>query len=227
MNIGDVLKTNLVLIGVRLLNTPDARAKFDDGVGTDVSETGVGITLNISVAPLPVGPTQLELGQTLTLNRDRITLELTPDRTTINRDYPSKDDLARLAEVAALAIKSSDTHNLGLRAVGFNIDVVYEQTTGLTALSFLVGRVFVPKLFQSAGYQLQGGAARLHLLRGEQVWNINIEPRFNNPESTKVYASFNLHRDTKSLPQPDHIKASLEEVWDQAYSIVKSLDEGI
>ncbi len=215
------MKTNVVLVGARLLDTPDARAKFDAKVGAEVSESGIGIP-GIPIDILS-GPSGVGLAQKLALERDRITLELTPDRTVINRDYPSKGDLAQLAEIVALAIKSSNAYSVDLCAIGFNAEVVYEQSSGSTAFRFLAERVFAPSLFQNAGYELRGGAAKLHLTKGTNTWNISIEPRFNKPESTNIFASFNLHINTTQLPDIEQTKASLEEVWVQAYSIMDSL----
>ncbi len=222
VRVRDVLKTSVVLVGARLLDTPDARAKFDAEVGAEVSESGIGIP-GIPIDILS-GPSGVGLAQKLALERDRITLELTPDRTVINRDYPSNGDLAQLAEIIALAIKSSnDAYSIDLRAIGFNAEVVYEQTSGSTAFRFLAERVFAPSLFQNAGYELRGGAARLRLTKDTNIWNISIEPRFNNPESDNIFASFNLHINTTQLPDMEQIKASLEEVWSQAHSIMDSL----
>ena len=219
MRVQDVLKANLTLVGVGLLSSQEERERFGKGAGTDVSGTVAGITLP-AIPGLPVLGQDLELGQRLRLDRDRIELEIVGDRTVIGIEYPSKDTLGRLAEIAVLAIRSSNIADHNLSAVGFNLEMVYTQDSGLSAYEFLTKRVFAPNLFQAVGYQIRGGAAKLLLTRGEEIWNITLEPRFNNPEENRLFASFNLHQNTSRMPKPDTIKPTLESVWDQAHLIM-------
>ena len=218
--IEDVLKINLVLVGIRLLSQPGERAAFDKSVGTEVTEVpGLGVMINI-----PTGTPKVESSPALTLNRDRITLELIPDRSTITREYPSEDSLNRLVEVASHAIEQSNLGAQHLRAFGFNIEAVYQLTSGETASQFIVNRVFVANLLHAAGYQLIGGSPRLYLRRDGQIWNVNVEPRFGDPNSNRVFASLNLHRDENRIPSRSVINDSLKKVWAEAHSIMKSLD---
>ncbi len=223
VRVQDVLQANLALVGVELLSSDEERDRFVQGTGMDVS---VGIA-GIGLPPIPgftARNLDLELGQRLRLDRDRIELGIVDDRTVIGIEYPSKDKLARLAEIATLAIKSSDISDHDLKGVGFNLEAVYELTSGLTAYEFLAGQVFAPNLFQTAGYRLRGGSAKLRFTRGEEIWNIALEPRFNNPEETRLFASFNLHQDTNQIPNTDAIKPTLESVWDQAHLITSHFD---
>ena len=223
VRVQDVLKANLALVGVGLLSSDEERERFGKGVGTDVA----GAIAGIGLPPIPGLTTRgqdLELGQRLRLDRDRIELEIVGDRTIIGIEYPSKDTLDRLAQVAILAIRSSNISDHDLKGVGFNLEAVYELTSGLSAYEFLAERVFAPNLFQAAGYSLRGGSARLHFTRGEEIWNITLEPRFNSPEETRLFASFNLHQNTNRLPKPDSIKPTLESVWDQAHLITSHFD---
>ena len=223
VRVQDVLKANLTLVGVGLLGSDEERERFGRGVGTDVSGAIAGFALP-PIPGLTARSQDLELGQRLRLDRDRIELEIVGDRTIIGIEYPSKDRLARLAQIATLAIKSSDISDHDLRGVGFNLEAVYELTSGSTAYEFLAGRVFAPNLFQAAGYQIRGGAAKLLLTRGDEVWNVTLEPRFNNPEESRLFASFNLHQNTNRMPKTDSIKPTLESVWDQAHLITRHFD---
>ena len=92
-NVQDVVRANLVLVGCRLLGQPTDFEKFRQSVGTDVQTVQAELIANIES-----GIT--EPAQTLALKRDRITIELSPSRSTISREYPSREDLPRLAEVA-------------------------------------------------------------------------------------------------------------------------------
>lgn len=217
----DVLKANLVLAGVRLLSSPKEQRSFDQQAGTEVLKASASIPIDI---PLLTGPQELELAQKLRLDRDRIEIEVVGNQTFIGMEYPSNETLGRLAEVAVLAIRSSSIADHNLSAVGFNLEMVCTQDSGLSAYEFLTNRVFAPNLFQAAGYQIRGGAAKLLLTRGEEIWNITLEPRFNNPEENRLFASFNLHQNTNRMPKPDTIKPTLESVWDQAHLIMSQFD---
>jgi len=217
----DVLKTNLVMAGVRLLSSQEEQRQFDRQVGTEVLKASASIPLDI---PLLTGPQELELAQKLRLDRDRIELEIVGNQTLISMEYPSKDTLDRLAEVAVLAIRSSNIADHNLSAVGFNLEVVYNQDSEPSAYEFLTKRLFAPNLFQAAGYQIRGGAAKLLLTRGEEVWNVTLEPRFNNPEESRLFASFNLHQNTNRMPKPDSIKPTLESVWEQAHLVTRHFE---
>ena len=214
----DVLKTNVVLVGIRLLSTLPERDAFRRVVETDVSEVAPSIQLGISA-----GPTQLELGlSTLVLDRDRITLELTPDRSTISREYPSKEGLERMAEVVGHAIDLSNPGRQQLRAFGFNVEVIYVLGDEDTAYQYIAARLLAPDLFRN--YFLRGGAARFHLVREDQTWNLNIEPRFSDPATNKVFVSLNLHFDSPTMPSKSLIRESLQKVWAQAHSIMDEFE---
>lgn len=223
VRVQDVLQASLALVGVELLGSDEERERFVQGAGTDVAGAIAGIGLPL-IPGLTTRSRDLELGQSLRLDRDRIELEIVDDRTVIGIKYPSKDKLARLAEIATLAIKSSDISDHDLKGVGFNLEAVYELTSGSTAYEFLAERVFAPGLFQASGYSLRGGSARLHFTRGSEIWNITLEPRFNNPEESRLFASFNLHQNTNRMPKTDSIKPTLESVWDQAHLITRHFD---
>lgn len=228
IKIEDVLKINFVLVGIQLLNTEEQRAGFASKVGTEVSEVpSAGIRINFTPPGIPQTSLQPESGQTLMLNRDRIVLDLTPGRSIITREYPNKVELARLCQVAGIAMALSDLNGQELRAYGFNIEVIYELTSGEDASQFMANCIFAPSLFHEAGFQVVGGSPRLNLLREGQIWNVNIEPRFGDPSANKVFASLNLHKDDGSMPDDSIVAASLDELWNQAHSIMESLREGV
>ena len=230
MRIVDVLKINLVLVGVRLLSTQEERNSFEKAVGAEVSsppEIGIGIGIEIT-APVGVNaPTNIpapEPPSILILNRERITLESILDRSTINREYPSEDGLDRLSEVVELAIDRSNLLNQQLRAFGFNIEVVYELSPGETASQFMSSNIFTRNLFQEAGFQFIGGAAKLQLVRNGSLWNMSVEPRLGDAAANRIFVSLNLHKDDNKIPSRSTIRGSLKEIWNQAHSIMNRFD---
>jgi hypothetical protein len=226
LKIEDVLKVNFTQVGVQLLSGPQERAAFNSHVGAEVSEAvGEGITFGVSpsgfTSPLPM----VAQPHVLMLQKERTTLELIPDRSTITRDYPENiGAIDRLSDVAGYAIEMSDIESQEQRAFGFNIEAVYELTSGEKAFQFISSRVFAPHLLRDAGYTLVGGSPRLRFLRGEQIWNITLEPRFGDPDSNRVFIRLNLHKDGSEIPSKDLIKESLREVWGQSHAIANSFN---
>ena len=223
----DVLKIDMVLVGIRLLSTSEERDAFDKAVDTEVLESAMpSLKLDIGAGGVqPNASNQFNLASTtLLLSRDRITLELTPDRSNITREYPNREDLDRLANVIDHAIGSSKFQSKQLRAYGFNIDATYTLPSEQTASQFIANRLFASNPFQ--GYHLKGGMARFHLIRNDQTWNIRVEPRLGDPAASKVFVSLNLHIEEMSLPSKPFIKKSLNDMWDQVHSVMDGFNTG-
>lgn len=219
-SVQDVLKANLVLVGVGLLSKSEEHTAFVNAVEADVVVSGTGIALGIpAIAP--------ESGRRLTLNRDRITLELFPSRSVIEREYPTLEELGRLAQVAGFAIAKTNLSGQGLQAFGFNIELVYNQTSGDSALRYLGQRLFAPVFPGNTGQILVGGAGRLIFEDGEGRWTVTVEPRFGDEAETRVFMSLNLHIVSQKFPEEAEVKSSLEKAWHKAHSFVEHLDQKV
>ena len=220
--IQDVLKINIVLVGIGLLNNANETKAFSDAVNTEVITAGVG--LSFGVPTLPPEP-----GRTLELQRDRISLQLIPGRTAIERAFVSEpEDLDRLADVVSLALKH--TH-LGREEVptafGYNIELVYDQTTGRSALGYLGAGLFGRGGLTVPDWKLVGGAGRFIFDSADGRWSIRVEPRFNDEESSRIYLSMNLHKAENRLPSLNEIRATFTDVWEKARIFVSLFDEGV
>ena len=214
----EVVKASIVLAGLRLLNAPEEFEAFRGVIATDVQISGAGLATNIQS-----GITEPQVA--LTLNRDRITLELSPSRSAINRDYPLREDLPRLAEVAGQAISNTSEEEQELRAFGFNIELVFDQDSDIPAFGYLSRRLFDVDGLGSEGWQFIGGAGKLIFNDGGRRWTIGLEPRFGDETESRVFLSINLHKAGQTLPVEDEIRDSLEEVWDKVHDFVQRLDE--
>lgn len=213
----DVLKTNLVLVGVGLLNNLEELEKFDHAVNSELMIEGGGMMVNATgIVPEPM--------RAITIPKDRVSLELSPSRSVISRDYPSRNDLSRVAEVAAKAICSTDLKAPSLAGFGFNIDLMYDQDSGDTAFGYLAKRMFSPDLSMNEGWNLVGGAGRLLFNRGGNVWTVNVEPRLGDQNTHRVFMKLNLHINDREIPDGERIRRFLEEIWDQAHIMVDMID---
>ena len=221
LQIEEILKLNLVLVGVQLLSSSEEVTAFNALVGSEVLETvAQGIEVNFGPSGLSASVPQSPAPRTLSLERDRIVLDLNPGRSTITRNYPDEESIRRLSEIADFATAQFNSQVQELHAFGFNIEAVYGLTSGENAIQFLASRIFVPCLFQRSGFQLKGGSPRLSLERDGRLWNFTIEPRFGDPDGSKIFISVNLHVEENTMPSESHVKDFLQEVWDQAHAIV-------
>ena len=216
-NIQDVVRANLVLVGCRLLGQPEEFDEFRQAIKADVQMAQAGLIANIASG-------MAEPGQTLALQRDRITIELSPSRSIISREYPSRDDLRRLAEVSAQAISHTSLEGSQPRAFGFNIDIVFEQDSEETAFAYLSRQLFGAESLGNEDWQLVGAAGRLIFDDNGRHWTINLEPRFHEEHEKRVFLSGNLHLSDRPLPNEDEIVSYLEEAWDETHQFVRHLD---
>ena len=216
--IHDVLKINIVLVGANLLDTSKKFERFSAKVSTDVAP-GLGLALGgPGLIPAP--------GRKLKLQRDRISLDLMPNHAAVEREYPSKSDLPRLAEVAGAAIQSSELQGKTVTAFGYNIDLVFEQQARSSALEYLGDRLFTTVGFAQSDWKLVGGLGQLTFDSSDGRWTIRLEPR-SNMDSSRGFVSLNLHKEEQRLPPLREIKQSFVQVWSQAHDLVKRLDESV
>ena len=203
----------MVLVGIRLVNTPTELAAFRESVGAEVATVEAGIGTEV-------------VNSTHSLNRERIKITGTPDRSVIVREYPAEGDLARLAQVAAIAIANTDLEGQELRAFGYNIELIYEPPPGERAIHYLLNRLFMPDLLRDQGMQLFGGAGRLFFEKDGRNWQAVLEPRFREEDTTKIFASLNLHRPEIDLTllTEDEIGGSLRSLWAEVHNLVYQLD---
>ena len=210
----DTLQTNLVLVGISLINTPEEIAAFRQQVDTEVmtAEAGLGTEL---------------INRSHTLNRDRIAVLRIADRTTISREYPDYAGLERLATVAATAIGVTNQPGDELRAFGYNIELIYEPDPPEPAIQYLVQRLFKQNVLHDEEARLFGGAARLYYEKSHLRWQATLEPRLNDDEATRIFASLNLHYPGSDLNTPAErdILDSLKLVWDEAHDLIERLDK--
>ncbi|MXY71466.1 MAG: hypothetical protein F4Y97_00340 [Dehalococcoidia bacterium] len=216
----EVLKSNIVLVGIALLNSEAEIDAFRNAVDAEVTVELPGLPgLSLS-SPLQ------EVPRLIKINRDRIVLNISPERSVIERQYPSADDLSRLADIASLAITHTVSGSASApSAFGFNVEMLYESDTTPRASRYIADRLFDPELSVNDGWALHGGSAKLSFASGESLWNVAIEPRFQDGETPKVYFSLNLHRGEARLPSTTDIVTSLQETWTNAEAFVAKFDK--
>lgn len=215
LQIEEVINANLTLAGAHLLATDDMRNRFKDRVGSEVVRANKDV--NIGEYQIGVGPEQL------LINSDRIRLDIGPQRSVINMEYPDANGLQRLSEVATLAIEVSNYHGRPLPAYGFNVDAVYRFAPGVTAGAFMSRRIFVPNLLPE--HQLIGGTAVLNTIRNGRNWQIALQPRFQDLSSDRLFMTLNLNFANTNTPSIDRIRKRFTEVWENAHTILDHFND--
>lgn len=221
ISVQDVLEVNLTLVGIELLNSAEGVNAFKQSVRSEISEVTTEIAIPVPApAELPTQRRQFDLG------KERISVATRAERSAVSRSYPSLiDDLDRLAEVASLAIDSTDAEGQELLAYGCNIDLVCQLTAGLTVNQFIVERVFGSDFRRRVGGDFVGGVVRAAFEADGEIWSMRLEPRMNDDSGTKVFASLNLHKPDAQIPARAGVAKSLRQVWEKAQKIVESLDD--
>ena len=217
----DVLKTDLVLVGLVLLQQPEELLAFRNAANADVVASGQSMNID------PVSGVT-EPGRVLSLDRDRITLNLTPSRSVVRRDFPHEQDLRRLAEVTHHAIRTTSLENQSqsLTAIGYNLEMVYEPSSGLPATRYLAQCLFSDVLSSRSGWNLVGGGGTVVYEENENEWQFSLQPRFREPTNTRIVLGLNLHQRRDSIPSEDEMVGSLQQIWEQSRAFANLLDEG-
>ena len=235
LEIEDIRNISLVLPSVQLLNRADTKEEFEKQVGTEVTDeaqegmgffVSIGITQQTSEAPpqtpVPPPPTL----RRWRIERDRILLDLLPDRTTIVKEYPKREDIDRFAEVLDIAFQLTDFDDQQnpLRRYGLNIDAACRVTTGERASQFLVNRLYKLNVFQEGGYGVEADLLHLRLRRDEILWRIRMRPRPAGPND-RIDIGLNLQRDADKggMPAQADLAFWFTQVWEQMESIVELL----
>lgn len=213
-----ILKVDLVLVGVRLLSEPQQVNAFSALVGEEVVPAGVGLAF-MEDQRTPEQATRLELP------KDRITLALGTSRSTIERAYPSASDLPRLAEIATMAVDSSEFGSALPTAHNYTLEMVYRQDSE-NAYRYLGQRLFRGDAFAAQGWSTIGGAGKLAYESSDGRWEFIVEPRFHARDTDRVFLLLNLHREQPAIPSQEEIATSLELMWNQAYALADRLDVG-
>ncbi len=213
----DVVSTNLVLVGVGLLKAPEEAERFKNALDLDL-RVEVGL-----IASAQTGIT--EQSKTFTLNRERTSLTLSESHSTISREYPEREDLDRLATIATQAVNCSDLSAQHLRAFGYNIEMVFDQTSNENAFLYVGRRLFGVNPAGEPLRNFEGGAGRLVFSDTVGRHTFSIEPRFGDEITSKVFLGLNLHKNEKKLPSQEEIEKSLNDLWTEAVTFMNRLDE--
>ncbi len=218
----EVLGADLILIGVDLLDSQQTLDHFRSLTDPDL-QVEAGLTTE-----MPSGITNPS--RTVSLSRERMVLFLSSSRSSITKEYPSKQELERLSEVAAHAINCSDLGGKKPQAFGYNISLVYEQNSGESALQYIGNRLFRSQSLTREHWGFTGGTGTLSFnsksSEGETLdWTVHVRPRSTDRTSNRVFLGMNLHNNSQRMPNEAEISSTLRNIWREANEFINRLDQ--
>ena len=193
--IQDILNASIVFAGVELMNRQDAQSALGGVANTEVVGMDVGFSVTAGGTPEPT--------RRLTLQRDRISLDIASTRSTVSMEYPPRD-FSLLSRVICCAVESTNLQGQELTAHGYNMTLVLAPELTRPAVEYIGDHLFESRNFGRDEWELAGGLGTLYFDEGDRRWTFNIEPRpRNDMRSRKLFMSVNLHVLGDNMPT-DH-----------------------
>lgn len=211
--IADILRMDVVLVGLSLLGQEREREVFAQRVNTDVAIA--------ELAQGPPGGIQTPTQTAVTLQRDRIAVVTSQDRTAIIREYPSisnlPGDTSRLAQIVRYALDVSETREQQIAAFGFNMQIVFAPGLEESAGRYIAERCSA----ETFDWEPINGSTRLTFLIDGQNWTFELQPRpRDDSQSRRLYLAVNLHVGEHRIPEDDEISTSLVDLRDKAINFL-------
>ena len=212
-----VVRADLVVIGVPLLRAGEDFNKFRLRLDGDlIPQTGTDVAV-----------------RTLNLPLERITLQLSPARSILARDYPDlmnlSRDIGRLADVAHAVIQSTRPGDREVpgSSYGYNMQVVYKQEGSLAGMEYLGNHLLKHNAIYEGERKLVGGFATVVLADEAAQWTFRAEPwQAGGLEDNRLSLAVNVHIPRpEGLPDRNGIVETLMEVWREAKSFMEYSDE--
>ena len=209
----DLIAIEFVIVGVELLNTPQSLGRF----GSTFRE--------YRWTPVSQAQNGFGDGRRVSLDRERIFLDLTATRSRVRQEYPAEDGFPDLAELVSRTFDITDNPAGRVGSHGYNIEVSYEQDSERSAFSYIAQTVFAG-LGTIQDWNLVGGmaaAVRFEDAHGV-IRNIQIEPRFRNESFQRVYLHMNVHVNSNRVPTTGEIASGLSLALEDAKKFICLLE---
>ncbi len=201
--------------------------KFKNDVQSEVilnAGTFLGVQADASLA----------IGRSFSFTKDRIEIQSAKNQSICRLEYPKIEFLGRLAEIAHLSIKNTFPLTYGkIIPIGYNVELLYDllSESERSAYQYIARRIFSP-FKDEFNWGLIGGTGKFsfnELYKEDyQRWNVQIEPRFNQEDTSTIFLATNLHFNNIELPKTkEEILNSLNRVWEQAHKLVERIDENV
>lgn len=204
----ELISINFVVLGVELLDSVDSIDRF----GRNFYEYRWSNIKDVSGGP----------GKRVSLDRDRIHIDLTPRRSTVLQEYPRDDGIPALAEIVHQVFEYTEKPLANAMAHGFNAELSF-PTGDVAAFNYIAAKAFsgFPEVND---WSVVGGSARITFLdRAGIVRNLSIEPRFMNEQIRRAYLNINLHIEKTGEPSKDEILVGFQQIIQDARTFIEAI----
>ena len=157
----------------------------------------------------------------LVLDRERIEISMQGSQLIINRDYPSEGDLPNLARVSNATLTLLDQP---IGAVGYNVDLVFEQNSGRSAERYLGERLFRYGKLDDDAWPIWGGSGTMVFGSSRERKSFTIAPQLDDEKTTRVLVEGNYHVVDGPTPLEAGISESLAMIWKDAFRVMELVD---
>ncbi len=228
-----VLEMSFILTNQGLLVSPEHKQRFIDNCGQEATLEAPSLAIQLGSSPELTAPPQET--QNLVMPRDRVTMELAPNRFAFKRAFPEEADLQRLSELLSLAFTYSP-HATGRATFGYNIEVVYFHNSPSPSGQYLADKLLRENLQPALINNLtknaqligpQGSSLQFVYACNNRRWTPRFEPRAHNrdPHARRVFLSLNCHYENQSLQLAEAlIRDELMSVWNHAHMLISLVD---
>ena len=206
----DVLQITVVMLGPGILRDAEERRRFGQRMGTEmiIAEPSVGLE---------------ELPIVLTMNRERVRVELAPNRASIAQEYPTWNGVEAFAVLVHNLVNCTEDW-MDLEAIGYNIQLVHDLGAEALALRHLGSRLFVRDLPTPDDWTLEGGSAIIKFSEANNhLWTLTLDSRFNKIDTSKVFLDTNFHISAPVKPDAESVEALTRRVWQTSAAFVEAL----
>ena len=204
----ELISINIVIVGAELLDSLESMERF----GRNYYEYRWSSFNDASAGH----------GRRVSLDRDRIYIELTPQRSTVRQKYPRHDGIRALAEIVHQALECTEKPLANITAHGYNAEFSF-PTGEVPAFNFVATKALsgFPEI---RDWKMAGASARMTFVDPSGVVrNISIEPRFMNEQIRRAYLNINLHFGRAGEPSKDQILAGFHQIIDDAESFMETV----
>ena len=157
----------------------------------------------------------------LVLDRERVEISMQGSQLIINRNYPSEGDLPNLARVSNATLTLLDQP---IGAVGYNVDLVFEQNSGRSAERYLGERLFRYGKLDDDAWPIWGGSGTMVFGSSRERKSFTIAPRLDDEKTTRVLVEGNYHVVDGQTPLEAGISESLAMIWKDAFRVMELVD---
>ena len=158
----------------------------------------------------------------LILDRERIEITVLRSQLSVSREYPSEEDLKTLANISTATLNFLDQP---IEAIGYNVDLVFEQNSGRSAERYLGERLFKRRDLGDKNWPLWGGFGTMIFGDSQKRKSFNLAPRIEDGKTTRVLVEANYHVGDGLTPQRTEIGESLATIWKDSFKIMEFIDE--